>query len=193
MNETNLLNFKGGSMKLFLLVLLVLMVVAAGLYADHNPQLKPEKAPEEKPTPKKPKLTTEKTEQVPSPSEIHAAEVGEYMMPGTVVKSQEEGQIQEPPKSIGRTAQENFLSVCVLLFGLLFSGLLTMVVLKTSPAKPLGTTNIKLFGLTIVITAGLFLICAGYSQNQIAPMIGLLGSIAGYILGKDAPKESAEK
>jgi hypothetical protein len=30
----------------------------------------------------------------------------------------------------------------------------------------------------------MFLITAGYTSDQIAPMIGLLGTIAGYLLGK---------
>lgn len=43
-----------------------------------------------------------------------------------------------------------------------------------------------MIGLTLVVTAGLFLITAGYSETQIAPMMGLLGTIAGYLLGKEA-------
>lgn len=35
-----------------------------------------------------------------------------------------------------------------------------------------------------MVIAGLFLITAGDSESQSAPMIGLLGTIAGYLLGK---------
>ena len=35
------------------------------------------------------------------------------------------------------------------------------------------------------LIAGLFLIFAGYSQDQMAPMMGLLGTVAGYLLGKE--------
>lgn len=42
----------------------------------------------------------------------------------------------------------------------------------------------RLFGLSIVLTAGLSLYAVGYDHQQIAPMFGLLGTIAGYILGK---------
>ena len=48
----------------------------------------------------------------------------------------------------------------------------------------------QIVGLTLVITAGLFLITSGYSQQQIAPMIGLLGTIAGYLLGRATEKTS---
>ena len=43
-------------------------------------------------------------------------------------------------------------------------------------------------GLTLVLVAGLFLITAGYSQNQVAPMMGLLGTIVGFLLGTTEKK-----
>lgn len=49
----------------------------------------------------------------------------------------------------------------------------------------------KIVGLTLIMGSGLFLITAGYSQEQIAPMIGLLGSVAGYLVGQ-AHKQSRE-
>lgn len=45
-------------------------------------------------------------------------------------------------------------------------------------------TAIKLILVTFIVTATLFLITAGFSNDQIAPAIGLLGTIAGYLLGK---------
>lgn len=42
----------------------------------------------------------------------------------------------------------------------------------------------RLFILSMVIAASLFLIVAGFGQEQITPVIGLLGTITGYILGK---------
>ena len=92
-------------------------------------------------------------------------------------------------KKSGRSALEGLLSIGVLAFGLLFSGILTIVAVKCRTEKLFGASYLKLVGLTLVITAGLFLICAGYSQDQIAPMIGLLGTIAGYLLGKGEAKE----
>jgi|SRR5688572_13776807 hypothetical protein len=44
---------------------------------------------------------------------------------------------------------------------------------------------------TLIITFAVFLIVAGYSDQQIAPAMGLLGTIAGYLLGKDANAETA--
>jgi hypothetical protein len=42
----------------------------------------------------------------------------------------------------------------------------------------------KLVALTLVVSSGLVLIVAGYSSDQITSMMGLLGTIAGYVLGK---------
>jgi hypothetical protein len=46
---------------------------------------------------------------------------------------------------------------------------------------------VKLSIVTLIIFATLFLIAAGYDNSQIASAMGLLGTIAGYILGKQAP------
>ena len=74
------------------------------------------------------------------------------------------------------------LSLGLLLFGIIILGL--EITLTLQIAKRWSQSSIRLIGLTLVILAGLFLITAGYSQQQIAPMIGLLGTIAGYLLGK---------
>lgn len=47
------------------------------------------------------------------------------------------------------------------------------------------------FGTILIVIGAVFLIVAGYSEKQIAPVIGLLGTIAGYILGKES-KEKPE-
>lgn len=90
----------------------------------------------------------------------------------------------------GHTVSEICLSIGVLVFGALLMGLEVLVMLKQD--KYWDAWSFKILGLTLVITAGLFLVVAGYSQNQIAPMMGLLGTVAGYLLGKEvesaAPK-----
>lgn len=42
----------------------------------------------------------------------------------------------------------------------------------------------KMTILSLIIFSTLFLISTGYSNDQIAPAIGLMGTIAGYLLGK---------
>jgi hypothetical protein len=96
-------------------------------------------------------------------------------------------------KSINPNTQEDtpgqgpwMLSVGVLLFALVLSSLLTYLRRTSGVAESL---FFKMVGLVLVVSAGLFLIVAGYTQQQIAPMMGLLGTIAGYLLGKgDDPK-----
>jgi len=43
---------------------------------------------------------------------------------------------------------------------------------------------LRTFGILVIIFAAIFLVIAGYSDTQITPVIGLLGTIAGYLLGR---------
>lgn len=52
---------------------------------------------------------------------------------------------------------------------------------------------LKIFGTILIIVASVFLIVAGYSEKQVSPVIGLLGTIAGYILGKQHTEKSPEQ
>jgi hypothetical protein len=90
--------------------------------------------------------------------------------------------VQLRPELGGRSSEELMLSLGVLVFGLIVIGAEVAVMLKRKVGwGPAGT---QIVGLTIVAVAGMFLITAGYTSDQIAPMIGLLGTIAGYLLGK---------
>lgn len=73
------------------------------------------------------------------------------------------------------------LSMTVLVFGLLVI-LLEIFLIKTN--KISSEDTIKFIIITLIITSTLFLITAGYSNDQIAPAVGLLGTIAGYLLGR---------
>lgn len=95
---------------------------------------------------------------------------------------------QQAPSHSGRSLEELWLSLGVLGFGVLLIGFEIAVMFKVG--KGWAAASIRIVGITLVIVAGLFLITAGYSESQSAPMIGLLGTIAGYLLGKT---ESAGK
>jgi hypothetical protein len=86
----------------------------------------------------------------------------------------------------GRTYEEIYLSLAVLLFG--FLTMAPQVTVMVFRHKGWGPESIKVVGLSLVIVAALFLVTAGYSANQIAPVIGLLGTIAGYLLGQQSKK-----
>lgn len=47
----------------------------------------------------------------------------------------------------------------------------------------------RLIILSLVIIATIFLIAVGYSSQQLAPAFGLLGTIAGYLLGRQSTKQ----
>ncbi len=57
---------------------------------------------------------------------------------------------------------------------------------RNAPAEDI----LKVFAVTLVIIGTLFAIVAGFDSRQIAPAMGLFGTIAGYILGRgvSAPK-----
>ena len=50
---------------------------------------------------------------------------------------------------------------------------------------------LRTFGILVIIFAAIFLVIAGYSDTQITPVIGLLGTIAGYLLGRKTDQPPA--
>lgn len=80
------------------------------------------------------------------------------------------------------TTIEIVLSVAILLFGAIVLALQTFLIVKL-PLAWTPSAILRLNGVTLIITGGILLVTAGYSNQQIAPVIGLLGAIAGYLLG----------
>lgn len=68
------------------------------------------------------------------------------------------------------------IALAVLLMAGLF---ITMAVTKSG----LNDQYFRAYALTLIVFAGLFLIVVGWNQDQLAGMMGLLGTLAGYILG----------
>lgn len=73
------------------------------------------------------------------------------------------------------------LTLIVVIFGMI-----TVIVEAYLAAKHIIQSEhiFKCIILTLIITGSLLLITAGYSNNQINGITGLLGSIAGYLLAK---------
>jgi uncharacterized membrane protein YfcA len=87
---------------------------------------------------------------------------------------------------------EFILSVIVLLFGII----VVFLEVYLAKLKVIKSEHIlKCIVITLVIVAALVLITAGYSNNQINGITGILGSIAGYLLGKtdSSPQPEADK
>jgi ABC-type multidrug transport system fused ATPase/permease subunit len=78
------------------------------------------------------------------------------------------------------------ISSVVLIFGLVIMVLATYLLQKGKNADEV----LKLFGTIIIIISSVFLVVAGYTDTQIAPVMGLLGTIAGYLLGRKSADES---
>ena len=79
-----------------------------------------------------------------------------------------------------KTPYEFWLTGLTIGLGFIFVGLFCWL----STRKLADETVMQYFVLLCVIFASLFLIVAGYTEKQTAPVFGLLGSIIGYIFGK---------
>lgn len=75
------------------------------------------------------------------------------------------------------------LSTSILLFTLVTIGFATILLWRSKPNPQI---VLKTFGIITIIGMSSFLLVIGYSNDQLTPIIGLFGAIAGYLLGKDA-------
>jgi hypothetical protein len=49
---------------------------------------------------------------------------------------------------------------------------------------------LRLYGVVIIVGLSALLLVTGFSNEQLTPIVGLFGAIAGYLLGKDSrPKD----
>lgn len=86
------------------------------------------------------------------------------------------------------------VSLFILVFGLLMTIIAAFLLTKTTvPSADI----LRLFTLLVIVTGTLFLVASGYSATDIAPSMGLLGTIAGYLLGRTGtpppPHKDAEQ
>lgn len=84
------------------------------------------------------------------------------------------------------------MSSIVLVFGLMICVLVMVLMRQGRNADSV----LKVMGTILIIISSIFLVVAGYTDTQIAPVMGLLGTIAGYLLGKNAdgtPKDAEKK
>ena len=83
-------------------------------------------------------------------------------------------------------SQSNFLSLAILIFG----GVMIIAILFFKPNTEIisNLNPLKLVGIMFIGVITVFLIPAGFSNNQITPIIGLLGTLAGYLVGSTSSK-----
>jgi hypothetical protein len=77
---------------------------------------------------------------------------------------------------------EWWLAAAIILFGLIV--LLLQFALLRRAANTQPADILRLFTVTMVVIGTLALIAIGYSSQQIAPALGLFGTILGYLLGR---------
>jgi len=99
---------------------------------------------------------------------------------------------KKPPPKTGKSSTvgwlssfEFWMSFSVLSFGMLVF-LVEIALIKLTKFKPEQT--IKLLAVTLIVISTLFIITAGFDSEQIAPAMGLFGTIAGYMLGRNSGK-----
>lgn len=78
----------------------------------------------------------------------------------------------------------NAMTMCLLLlmFALVVMGMTAWLIKNGHNANSL----LRVFGTILVIVMATFLVVAGYTNEQLGAPLGLLGTIAGYLLGRDS-------
>ena len=74
------------------------------------------------------------------------------------------------------------VSAVVLAFGVLVLIVAVLMIKWGSTAE----STLRVVGTIVILIMAVFLVVAGYSDKQIAPVMGLLGTVAGYLLGKSS-------
>ena len=85
-------------------------------------------------------------------------------------------------------SNSNAMTMCavLLLFGLIVMGLSTYLMKAGQSAQSV----LRVFGTLLVIIMASFLVVAGYTNEQLAAPMGLLGTVAGYLLGRQTTDEA---
>lgn len=78
------------------------------------------------------------------------------------------------------------ISSAILLFGVAVIAIAAFTTPKDAPLE----SKLRLYGTIMVLALVGFVVVAGYDDRQIAAPLGLLGTIAGYLLGKSDLRES---
>lgn len=87
-----------------------------------------------------------------------------------------------PPPSPGYlSSREGELALVVIGLGVAVIAALCVALFRKE-ASP--EEAIRGYAIVLIIVGTMLLICAGYSNDQIAPAMGLFGTIAGYLLGR---------
>lgn len=97
--------------------------------------------------------------------------------------------VQVPKTPWWSTHDAMTISASVLIFGAFLIGLASIAMFRGAPAA----TVLRVYGMLTIIVMAVFLVVAGYDAQQMSPVIGLLGTLAGYLVGRATTPASEEK
>lgn len=153
------------------------LLVAASAQAQEPIQAPLQEAPPDAVTnPPKEASATATQSQNSLPDAQAARSNGNYARPGDLPEA------EARKKHLYRTLREELLSFVILVFGLVVLGV-QYLLLRGNPNRP-AQEILQLLSINLIITGTLFLISAGLSAQDIAPALGLFGTVAGYVLGR---------
>lgn len=103
-----------------------------------------------------------------------------------------------PPAARSVMAEEGFLSskefyVTVLIAVIFLLSLIMQFVLMRRVRNLKADDTLRPFSVILIIMGTLLAITAGFSAAQIAPALGIFGTIAGYLLGRSGKNVKEEK
>lgn len=102
------------------------------------------------------------------------------------------------PPAAGQTVSQVYAFSGIEIIGSIAIAALSLFVIAASYflRKSAGFSEegvIRLVSLILIVSGTLFLVTLGYSAEQIAPALGILGTIAGYMLGRSTKADEAPK
>ena len=111
--------------------------------------------------------------------------VGKLPELSEIIKAGSQGNLPTLSEAIGQSTSFFQSPLFVTTMSILILGLvifLLMTYLIANGKNPLEI--LKAFGIPLIIISSVLLILSGFDSSQISPIIGLLGTIAGYLLGR---------
>jgi len=108
-------------------------------------------------------------------------ELAELQSASTAASTATVAQARAAPTPWWTTQNAMTMSSVVLFFGII---VIVICAALMRASRPTAEAVLRVFGTVLIITGALFLVVAGYDDKQMASVMGLLGTLAGYLLGK---------
>jgi hypothetical protein len=96
---------------------------------------------------------------------------------------------REPVYTTTKTPYEFYLAALTIFLGV--SALVLVSLLFWRHIREKSDEFVKLFAFIIVVFSAIFLIVVGYADSQVAPVYSLLGTIIGYVFGREVGRPAA--